>query len=179
MRPLIVSLVLHDDAQQRFDALRRQHFPPERLVVGAHVSLFHALPGEREQQVRADLEQAAGREPFDVAVEAVRSLRRGVAYALRSDELSRLHRGLQRAWEPWLTRQDAQRLSAHVTVQNKVEPQRARALQAELAASFAPYAVRAEGLALWRYAGGPWEPLDRYAFSPCDGSGRRPAMPRS
>jgi len=26
--------------------------------------------------------------------------------------------------------------------------------------------VRATGLALWRYLGGPWEPLGTYRFSP-------------
>lgn len=164
MQPLIVSLVLDPAAQGRFDALRRAHFPPERLVVGAHVTLFHALPGEQEQAVREGLEQAAAREAFDVTVARVQSLGKGVAYALRSDVLTAVHRELQRAWQPWLTRQDAQGLSAHVTVQNKVTPERARRLHAELTASFAPHDVGAEGLALWRYAGGPWEPVATYGF---------------
>ena len=45
-RPLVVTLALDDDAQARLDALRRTHFPSDRNVVPAHVSLFHALPGE-------------------------------------------------------------------------------------------------------------------------------------
>lgn len=44
----------------------------------------------------------------------------------------------------------------HVTVQNKVAPQAARALLAELQAGFSPFTMRAEGLNLWRYLGGPW-----------------------
>ncbi|MCW2607868.1 MAG: hypothetical protein JWO60_2561 [Frankiales bacterium] len=164
MRPLIVSLVLDPDSQQAFDALRRAHFPPERLVVGAHVSLFHALPGEHRTAVEQDLRDAASREPFDVAVTAVQSLGRGTAFALRSAELALLHAGLQRAWDPWLTQQDRQRLSAHVTVQNKTTPERARALQQRLRATFVPHDVQARGLALWEYAGGPWEPLGSWAF---------------
>ena len=51
-----------------------------------------------------------------------------------------------------------------MTVQNKVTPERARTLLAELAAGFAPYDVTATGLGLWRYLGGPWEPVERYAL---------------
>ncbi|MCW2778150.1 MAG: hypothetical protein JWN17_1875 [Frankiales bacterium] len=170
MQPLVVSLVLDPVSQERFDALRRAHFPRDRLQVGAHVSLFHALPGEDEPQVDAALRAAARRQPFDVAVTAVRSLGRGVAFALHADELSALHCGLQQAFQDRLTPQDRQRLSAHVTVQNKVTPDAARRLLAQLAASFTPYVVRAEGLALWRYAGGPWEPRATYPFTGADGA---------
>lgn len=165
MRPLVVSLVLEPAAQQAFDALRREHFPPARLVVGAHVTLFHALPGEHQDAVEEGLAAAAARPGFDVRVTGVQSLGRGTALALRSEELSALHRGLQRDWQAWLTPQDRQGLSAHVTVQNKTTPERARALQEQLRASFAPHDVRAEGLALWAYAGGPWEPLGSWSFT--------------
>lgn len=48
MQPLIVTLALDEQAQARFDALRSRHFPPDRNVLDAHVTLFHALPGEQE-----------------------------------------------------------------------------------------------------------------------------------
>jgi hypothetical protein len=46
-----------------------------------------------------------------------------------------------------------------VTVQNKVTPDSARRLLADLQSDFVPYEVQAEGLGLWRYLGGPWEPV--------------------
>ena len=52
----------------------------------------------------------------------------------------------------------------HVTVQNKVTPELARALQKELQATFAPFEVEGVGLSLWRYLGGPWEQLAVYSF---------------
>lgn len=162
--PLVLTLRLDDGAQERFDALRRAHFPPERNHLQAHVTLFHALPGACEPEVRRDLAQAAQRPAYEVEVSRVRSLGRGVAYDLRSPELTAQREGLARRWQPWLTPQDARPHAAHVTVQNKVTPQQARALLRELEAGFAPYAVRATGLALWRYLGGPWEPLDRWRF---------------
>lgn len=164
MRPLVVTLLLDDEAQQRFDDLRSRHFPGDRLVVGAHVTLFHAVPGEHEDAVRTDLGTAAGRPPFDVEVSGLRLLGRGVAYDLRSDDVTALRGDLARRWAPWLTRQDAQWKHPHVTVQNKVAPERARALHADLAADFTPYAVPATGLGLWRYDGGPWTALASYPF---------------
>jgi 2'-5' RNA ligase len=162
--PLVVTLLLDDDAQRRFDRLRAEHFPPERNHLAAHVTLFHALPGEREDAVAADLAAAAARPPFDVAVTGVRFLGRGVAYTLASTGLTELRRDLAVAWEPWLTPQDRQRHAPHVTVQNKVDPAVARALHARLSAAFEPGTVAARGLGLWRYLGGPWEPVARYPF---------------
>ncbi len=165
MQPLVVTLVLDDQAQVRFDALRRVHFPTERNHLRAHVTLFHALPDDHEEQVRRDISQAAQRAPFPVRVDGLRSLGRGVAYVLRSRDLDALRDELRTGWEPWLTAQDLARHSPHVTVQNKVAPEQARALLAELSAGFAPYDVKARGLALWRYLGGPLEPLVTERFS--------------
>ncbi len=144
-------------AQARFDRLRAEHFPPERNHLAAHVTLFHALPGEHVDAVRTGLAAAAEREAFDVAVTGLRSLGRGVAFTLESADLTALRSRLATTWEPWLTPQDRQRHAPHVTVQNKVDPAAAKALQRELAAGFAPFAVRGEALRLWRYAGGPWD----------------------
>ena len=164
-RALVVTLLLDEQAQARFDRLRAEHFPVERNHLAAHVTLFHALPGEQRPAVDAALARAAARPPLDVEVTGLQLLGRGVAYRLRSGELSALHAGLAAELDPWLTRQDRQRLSPHVTVQNKVEPAVARELRDRLAAGFAPHTVPARGLGLWRYLGGPWEPLAEHPFT--------------
>ncbi len=169
--PLILTLGLDDEAQARFDALRRRHFPPERNHLAAHVTLFHALPDT--VAVRDDVRAAADRAPFPVAVTGLRSLGRGVAYVLEAPDLTALRRDLAYGWEHLLTPQDRQRHAPHVTVQNKVAPEQAGALLAELRAGFSPYEVAATGLALWRYLGGPWEPVGRVPFrrvEPCSGA---------
>ena len=162
--PLIVTLLLDDAAQARFDRLRAEHFPPERNHLAAHVTLFHALPGEHLDAVRVDLTDAADRPSFDVAVTGLRFLGRGVAYTLESPDLAAVRGGLVSAWQPWLTPQDRQRHAPHVTVQNKVDPAVARALHERLLAEFAPWTIRARGLGLWRYLGGPWEPVSEHPF---------------
>ncbi len=160
----MVTLLLADDAQAHFDALRARHFPADRNYLAAHVTLFHAVPGEHLAAVTRDLATAADRPGFDVQVTGLRLLGRGVAYDLDSDQLHRLRAGLAASWHPWLTRQDASWRHAHVTVQNKVTPAAARALRDELAGTSGPRTVAAVGLGLWRYLGGPWEAVDRYDF---------------
>ena len=162
--PLILTLALDPAAQARFDALRAAHFPPERNHLAAHVTLFHALPDALA--IGDDVRAAARRQPFPVRVSGLRSLGRGVAYVLEAAELTALRRELAEGWASLLTPQDRQRHAPHVTVQNKVTPAAARALLADLSTGFAPYAVTATGLALWRYLGGPWEHVETAPFVP-------------
>ncbi len=163
-RPFVVTLEIDDQAQARFDRERAELFAPGRTQVGAHVTLFHAVPAEREPAVLAALAVAAARDPFAVEVFELMPLGRGVAYRLRSAELLALHRELQRSWWDGLSPQDRQGFRPHVTVQNKVSPDVARHTLARLRQGFAPFEVTARALRLWRYDGGPWAYRERFAF---------------
>lgn len=165
MDPLLVTLTLDPAAQERFERLRRRYFPPERNVVPAHVALFHQLPGSERAAVVAAVEEAARHPGFPVTVDAVRSLGRGVAYRLASPALHGVRERLADRFRPWLTAQDRAAFSPHVTVANKLPPPVARELLAQLQAGFTPYQVRAVGLALWHYRGGPWEPAYGVGFA--------------
>ncbi len=163
--PLILTLKMNERSQERFDRLRELHFPPERNYLSAHLTLFHKLPGEREAETSAELHDVCrNQDPLALAVTGLRFLGRGVAYELSSPELMALRRKLVRSWEPWLGAQDRQGLKPHVTVQNKVSPERSRALHEQLQATFSPFEVEGLGLSLWRYMGGPWEEIDTYLF---------------
>ena len=162
--PLILTLALHPDNQARFERLRQLCFPAGRNMIPAHVTLFHHLPGQEAAAVSDTVAARCAVPPFPVAVPGLRFLGRGVAYALESSSLAALRASLAREWEGWLTPQDRQGWRPHVTIQNKVSPEAARALHANLQAAFAPFTVRAEGLDLWRYLGGPWELVSRHPF---------------
>ena len=156
---------MDDASQKRFDRLREVYFPPERNYLRSHLTLFHKLPAEHEPEISADLHEVCeGIDPFTPAVTNVRFLGQGVAYGLSSPELSSLRKELAVRWKPWLTPQDRQGFRPHVTVQNKVSSDEARALHGRLLASFSPFEVGGEGLSLWRYLGGPWEPVETYLF---------------
>ena len=161
--PRILTLMLDAAAQEHFDALRTTHFPPDRLFIGAHVTLFHALPGHlRLEDVVG--QEATANNRFPVTVTGVRFLGRGVAFVLESAPLLRMRERLRRCWAESLTPQDRQPWQPHVTIQNKVEPSVARALHKSLSAGFGSYSVTATGLGLWIYRNGPWDALAAFPF---------------
>ncbi|WP_262271982.1 2'-5' RNA ligase family protein [Microvirga yunnanensis] len=164
--PLILTLRLDEHSFAFFDAQRRRYFPPDRNFIPAHLTLFHALPGEHRPAIQRDIERTiAGREPFPLAVTGLRPLGRGVAYTLQSPELAHLRRALALTWNDWLKPQDRQNHQPHVTVQNKVDPVQARALLEDLSERFQPFQAEAIGLDLWWYRGGPWEMAGRFGFT--------------
>lgn len=165
--PLVVTLALEAEAQAWLQALRDAHFPPERNLVPAHVTLFHHLPGAEIATVAATLvaECAAVQAPA-VRLGPPRFLGRGVALAVAAPEVAALRGRLAALWGSWLTPQDRQGWRPHATVQNKVAPEAARALDAQLLATLPPVReARAEALLLWHYRGGPWEAAGRFAFA--------------
>ncbi|MCB5174457.1 MULTISPECIES: 2'-5' RNA ligase family protein [Microvirga] len=165
--PLILTLAIDEPSFAFFQAQRQRHFPPERNHIPAHLTLFHKLPADKEGAVLAAVaEAAAAQPPFPLEVTGLRSLGRGVAYTLASPTLAQLRLGLARQWALWLTLQDRQKHQPHITVQNKVDPEQARALLTRLQAAFTPFTIEAEGLHLWRYRGGPWEHLRTCPFTP-------------
>jgi hypothetical protein len=164
MPPLIVTALLDPTAQARFDRLRHRHFPPERNHLDAHLTLFHRLPDDAA--IGAALQAAADRPVITARVRGVEGWRGGVAYDLVAPELADLRAHLARGWAGLLSAQDRAKADLHVTVQNKADPAAAARLHAELAAGFSPYDVQVVGLGLWRYLGGPWEPVRRFGFAP-------------
>jgi 2'-5' RNA ligase len=165
--PLILTVWMDDGSFGRLDALRRAHFPPERNVIPAHLTLFHHLPGAELDGIADTVRAHCTACPaFEIAATALRSLGRGVAITMESPPLLALRSALARDFAPWLTLQDRQGFRPHATVQNKVTPDAARALLDTLSAGFEPFAVKAEGLALWRYLGGPWKRVARFPFAP-------------
>jgi 2'-5' RNA ligase len=149
----------------RFDTLRRAYFPPKRNFVPAHCTLFHKLPGEREEEVVRLVGALCERaRPFTVFTSGVLNFGRGVAYGLEAPALIALREEIAHAMSPWLSDQDRQRYRPHVTIQNKADPAVASRLRTSLEDDFEPWSVRIEGLSLWRYRGGPWDAAATFRF---------------
>jgi len=168
--PLVVTAVLADAAQRDLDDQRTRYFPTQRRHVGAHVTLFHALPGELLDDVADALRAATDRPAPALHVGEPFLMGRGVGYRLRSGELVAAREEVAARFRDALTRQDGQRWQPHVTVQNKVEPDTARRTLAEVEAAHRPYDTTVRALALWHYRGGPWEAAGEFPFEPVDGS---------
>lgn len=162
--PIIVSAILGPEDFAWLDGLRQAHFPPERNQLAAHLTLFHHLPPSLEPELKQRLVAATRTGRPSAMASAVMSLGRGVAFRIDSPELGLIRGELALAFAGLLVPQDAAGWRPHVTVQNKVSPLAARALQAELERDFKPRPIVIAGLAAWWYMGGPWAPLSRHMF---------------
>ncbi len=147
------------------NGLRRAHFPPERNFLDAHITLFHHLPPSHLPEIKSRLAALAGecRRPVAHLTE-VMMLGRGVAYRVESHELLSIRDELAEDFCGLLIPQDQARPRLHITVQNKVEPATAKALHADLSATFRPRPLVISGLAAYYYQGGPWDRIGAWSF---------------
>jgi hypothetical protein len=164
--PIIVTALLGRQEQGWLDGLRREHYPPERNVLPAHLTLFHHLPPSAEDELKRRLSEATRGQRAPVAkVAGLMSLGRGVAVRIESPGLTAIRRDLCEAFAGLLTPQDAGGWRPHVTIQNKVAPSMAKLLLGALGKDFRARDVEIAGLAAWWYRGGPWEPISRHMFA--------------
>lgn len=163
--PLILTALLPKDLHRWATGLRTTHFPPERNFLEAHVTLFHAIPPQCEDELERLLKRLAGEfAPVDGYLAGLMSLGGGTAFKLESDGLLRLRDGIAEHLRGMLTGQDQHRPRLHVTIQNKVPSAEAKALQDQLEGTFEPRAIAFRGFGLHRYMGGPWEHIRDFAF---------------
>lgn len=168
--PLILTVQFDEKSDALFQELRRKHFPPEINFVGAHLTLFHQLPGEHEDEIiRGVASLAITMSPFKVKVAGPMKLGRGVALRLESGRLDELRQSLADRFEAWLTGQDRQKFRPHVTIQNKVAPHVSAALYDHLSATLPSFEATIEGMQLWRYNDGRWTPIAAIPFQATPG----------
>ena len=167
--PFILTAVLPTDLQAFAEGLRRAHYPPARNHLHAHVTLFHAFaPSLLEElagyipRIAAEFAAPEGR------VRGVMDLGKGTAIALEAPQLLALREGIADHFRGSLTEQDLHEPRPHITIQNKVTKEEARALQASLPGVLAPWIAKGPfafpALALHRYCGGPWEHIKTCTF---------------
>jgi len=164
-RPLILTARMDPQTQAHFQNLRRLYFPPERNIVPAHLTLFHHLPPTLMDEIYDVLKRmAATTPPLPASVKGLRFLGRGVAYDIACPLLQDMRAELAHLWRHLLIPQDQATIRPHVTVQNKVSGDIAKACHAQLQAEFQPHVFHIVGLDLWRYEGGPWTALRSFSF---------------
>ena len=162
--PLLVTAALPPDVLAWADGLRKAHFPPDRNKLQAHVTLFHALPPSVEDELRQILADLAASPPPPARISGLMKLGGGTALAIDSPGMLELHSRIAERMHGLLTRQDAQPLKLHITIQNKVTAQSARELQDELGATLEARSFRFHGFDLFAYEDGLWRPLRSFAF---------------
>lgn len=163
---MILTAHIADDAAAFFNALRREHFPPARNFLGAHLTVFHNISDRHLTETIEALRSAAlMQRPMRATSIGVRHLGRGVAFEIDCPDLSSSRRFLRQRFEPWLVPQDLQGWRPHITVQNGVAKIRADELHKHLSSVFQPRMFEVTGLDLWHYRGGPWQAEASFEFS--------------
>lgn len=169
----VLTLLTDVAHHKRMTALRERFFPKHLNKLGAHLTLFHALPGSRLDDHILPTIQDVVAHTASFKVHAVKPfrLKRGMAISVAKNhgsvQAQELHDALQKPWldAGFLSEQDRGACRIHYTVMNKVEDDAkvAKALS-ELENEFRGDWGVAEGLGLWRYHKGYWNWEKRFDF---------------
>ncbi|KAI1023921.1 hypothetical protein LB504_005555 [Fusarium proliferatum] len=159
----ILTLLTDKRHHDEMTALRRQWFPPQLLKVDAHITLFHALPGSKLSEVKADIADIAARTAtFSIGVgnQDVYEMGKGVGiklYAGQKKALS-IRSELRNKWETFLSDQDRrEKWRGHYTVMNKQDDkEEVQKCLDYLKDGHAESKGTVEGLSLWLYDRGWW-----------------------
>lgn len=143
------------------DELRRAHFPSDRNLLPAHLTMFHRLTS-RQIALLGNIELPSA--PVDIHLAGLLFLGSGVAVRVQSPDLEHLRAAACSTMAGQFSRQDSQPWRPHVTIQNKVAPATARQLHRALDSAFSPRTGAAIGLLVWEYLGGPWKLCERLQF---------------
>lgn len=163
--PFIVTAELPADILSWADGLRRAHFPPERNWLKAHVTLFHAFAPSLCDELHGVLARMVAEHPAPPAkIDGLMNLGRGTALAVQSPEMLAIRQEIADHFHGALTRQDSHKPRLHITIQNKVAPDAARALQAQLGPGLVTRSFRFTGLGLHIYRNPHWETVRTWNF---------------
>ena len=164
--PIIITATMGKADQLWADSVRAAHYPAERNVVKAHITLFRHLPPLHWPEIKIRLAAIARECPLPPAMLSdVMLLGQGVAYRVECPDLLAMRDELADGLTGLLTLQDQARPRLHITIQNKVEPAVAKALHREMSADFRPRPFAITGLSAHYYRGGPWEAIQNWSFS--------------
>ena len=163
--PIIITAEMGKADQAWANGLRRAHFPADRNFIDAHITLFHHLPPAHLPEIKSRLAALVTDYSAPVAqLTDVMLLGNAVAFRVDSPKLLAMRAELANAFQGLLIPQDQPPPKLHITVQNKVDPPVAKALQAHLSETFRPRPLVISGFAAHYYRGGPWEHVGRWSF---------------
>jgi len=171
----VLTFLTDPEHHDTLTALRKRYFPPRLNKLDAHLTLFHALPGSKlEELIIPVLEHAAEKtSEFRLVASRPFRMKHGIAIAVPKnhggDLAKDIHAHLQRQWQGVLSDQDAGGFRAHYTIMNKVdnEAEIGHAME-EVEHSFTACPGMVKGLSLWLYDRGGWAWRRDFEFQKAD-----------
>ncbi|KAL1297314.1 hypothetical protein AAFC00_004865 [Neodothiora populina] len=155
-------------------SLRKKYFPPHLNKLDAHLTLFHALPGDALSSDIIPTLQSVARSTSPFPLNASRPFmlgKHGIAIAVPKtkggEPAAQIHETLQAEWMEMLSPQDAAKggFRAHYTVMNKVDDESVvqKGFE-EIKGGWEGCEGVVEGLSLFRYERGRWVRFEDYKF---------------
>ena len=166
----VLTLQTNRDFHDRINDLQKQYVPAQLNNVGAHITLFHALPGSRLNSIVTDLlEIAPPVQRFQIKTLEPRLMSHGVALDTNIHHARPLWKTLHQKWGPagadFLSKQD-QQFDAHYTIQNQVEKDVAIKTWEKVRERFKCDKGWAIGFTLYKYTkGGNWRFHRNFEFA--------------
>jgi len=168
----VLTLSTDKRHHKRMTALRDQYFPKKINKLGAHLTLFHALPATKlESDIVPTIQDLVSKsQPFKVHAAKPFRMKKGMAITVPKNQGGQqsqdVHRALQDAWsQGWLSEQDAGGMRVHYTIMNKVDDAaQVEAAFQEVQNSWQGDWGTVEGLDLWRYDRGYWRWERKFEF---------------
>ncbi|GAA0468965.1 2'-5' RNA ligase family protein [Parasphingorhabdus litoris] len=164
-KPIIMTAMMGKQDFAWADNLRRQHYPPERNMLPAHITLFHHLPPQACDEIKqVIIELTRQSAPPKATLQRLIHLGTGVGYQIHSPALTEMRMEMADQFHGLLVAQDQQTPRLHVTIQNKVSPKEAKDLITRLSLDFETRPFEIKGLALHHYMDGPWKLIGEWPF---------------
>ena len=166
----VLTLRTDPDFHKRINNLRKLYFPAHLNKIGAHITLFHALPGSQLDTITSDLLAFTPlRTPFPIRTLEPMKMAYGVALNAKNRDADGIFSALKETWGPmggdFLSKQD-QHFKAHYTIQNKATKEVALATWEEVKDGFRGDEGTAIGLTLYQYLkGGHWKFQRHFDFA--------------
>ncbi|KAM0716329.1 hypothetical protein Q7P37_007774 [Cladosporium fusiforme] len=177
----VLTLLTDTTHQNRMTALRKRYFPPKLNKLGAHLTLFHALPESKLQETIIPTLQsvAANTQPFKVHAAKPFRMKKGIAISVPKGQggqrAQEVHQALLGSWKDggWLSEQDRGGMRVHYTIMNKVDEEEiVQKAMSEVEAEWKGDWGDVVGLGLWRYERGFWKWSEGFYFEEGGEKGR-------
>lgn len=169
----VLTLLTDAEHQKRMTALRNKYFPSKLNKLGAHLTLFHALPESKlESTIIPTIKRTVAEwKPFGVNAAKPFRMKKGIAISVPKNQggdlAQKVHGALLAAWEGegWLSEQDAGGMRAHYTIMNKVDDEeKVAGAMEEVSTDWKGDRGTVVGLGLWRYEKGYWRWVEAFDF---------------
>ncbi len=158
----ILSVLMDEKTQQYLNQWREQYFPESINYLQAHITLFHKLDLEKFESM--DELPAQPKNNLELNFDKVYFLGKGFAIEALCPPLLEFHHRFQKLYFSELSKQDQQKKKLHVTLQNKVSPDKAKKDFEDFKVKFQGFRGEAIGLSLHHYQGGPWQKVKDFMF---------------